>query len=438
MPPAATRGEKWPPRPPVPNSDMDARVKREFVEAVLAEERRGSPGDEGTNSAAGAGDAAAQGTADRRVIRSRYLAVKSLISDDRHDISNLQSDKFMDIFTEVESLHKLVQKPREQVADAEALLDIAGTLVSSVRSYTNEGVTPSDFITGILEKFGQQNMASTSQQGGAQSVVSWADIGISLPGLFKSASGCSTMLGPMNLEVKPRRVVAPRRRKTDAAKARPEELEETAAEKTDTDKNMLTMFEILRKHRSVKLENLVLNRASFAQTVENIFALSFLVKDGRVEISVNNEGHHMISPRNAPSAALVAEGKVKFSHFVFRYDFRDWKLMCETTPVGDELMPHRTLQNSPASSSQVHNAPSSQSAVSRDHNAPSQTCNVFSSQPESVDNASQSSLPTTPIRKFTRHRGLVVQEQVVADSPDSGDFESNDALKRKTRRLFRD
>jgi len=73
------------------------------------------------------------------------------------------------------------------------------------------------------------------------------------------------------------------------------QLEDTEGEeKTDTDKNMSTMFNILREKKKAQLEHLILNRFSFAQTVENLFALSFLVKDGRAEINMDDKLSHYV------------------------------------------------------------------------------------------------------------------------------------------------
>ena len=132
-------------------------------------------------------------------------------------------------------------------------------------------------------------------------------------------------------------------------------------EKTDTDKNMATMFGILRRNKHVRLESLMLNRKSFDQTVENLFALSFLVKDGRAEISLDAHGSHFVckaflaiklnvllfvlsyfhpclnvcflfpAPRNAPASNSVMSKQVSYSHFVFRYDFEDWKVRVVAT-----------------------------------------------------------------------------------------------------------
>lgn len=328
-----------------------------------------------------------QGVTERRVLRSQYLAVKNLINDEREDLSRADSDKFRSIIREVEGLHQFVQKPREQVADAEALLDIASTLVTSVKSHTSEGVTPSDFVTSLLKLYGiQQGMTS-----GESNSISWAHFGINTASVFRAAPGCCTMFA-VNTEIKQRKAVAQRKRSRPNEISRPEQVDDTASEeKTDTDKNMAAMFEILRKKKSVKLEALVLNRTSFAQTVENIFALSFLVKDGRAEITVKDNGQHLVSPRNAPAANAVASRDVTYNHFVFRLDFKDWKLMMDSVGVGEELMPPRN------------------------------TC---------ISDGSHTTMPTTPIRKLSRNRGRVVQdESIVDDTPET------DNVKRK--RLFR-
>lgn len=77
-----------------------------------------------------------------------------------------------------------------------------------------------------------------------------------------------------------------------------QQINNEAGKRTDTDLNMSTMFEILKKKKKVELSCLILNRRSFAQTVENLFALSFLAKDGRVKIAVEANGSHIVCKCN--------------------------------------------------------------------------------------------------------------------------------------------
>lgn len=85
-----------------------------------------------------------------------------------------------------------VQKPREQVADAEALLDLATTLVGSVKSLLNEGVTPSEFVSCLLNEFGQHRGGLNSEED-TQNSINWKEVGLNVSPIFMKVQGCCTM-----------------------------------------------------------------------------------------------------------------------------------------------------------------------------------------------------------------------------------------------------
>lgn len=361
-------------------------VKRERLNAEQLENESAAPTE--------------QDAGQRRALRSDYNEILNLISEKRNDLLRPESEKFSVIIDRVEKLHEKVQKPREQVADAEALLDITNTLVTSVKSQSSAGITPSDFLTCLIRDFGQLRDGHAS--------VQWKDIGLAVAPIFRRVHGCCTMLGPMNTEYKERKAAVRTRRTKPTTTDEPEEIDAQEEEKTDTDRNMSTMFEILRKNKRVRLECLILNRMFFAQTVENLFALSFLVKDGRAEIIVDANRSHFVAPRNAAKAAEVASREVVYRHFVFRFDFKDWKLMKDMVPDGEELMPHRIPAYSEPASQEKPSAYSSQTGH------------------------------TTPIRKLSRNRGRIVQEEtIVEDSPeyDNDHAAGGTALRRSKRKL---
>lgn len=50
------------------------------------------------------------------------------------------------------------------------------------------------------------------------------------------------------------------------------------SDKQETDRNMEEMWSLLKEHPEVPALRVILNHSSFAQTVENLFTLSFLVR----------------------------------------------------------------------------------------------------------------------------------------------------------------
>ncbi|XP_057776747.1 non-structural maintenance of chromosomes element 4 homolog A-like [Salvia miltiorrhiza] len=272
----------------------------------------------------------------RRELRSCYREIERCINEGKDDIADATSKKFMAIMNEVENIHQHVSKPREQVADAEAFLGLTSILVDSVRSHSKAGVTPVEFVSCLIREFGQVKRQKENSYN-----VSWQDIGYCVSPIFKSGSGCRTMIGPMKNELKPRKRVVRAKRARPMKKTIPEELETTVDLVSNTDRNIHVMFEVLKRKKKAEVECLVLNRYSFAQTVENLFALSFLVKDGRVHMYVDETGARLVVPRNGPSAEEIKSGVAKNDHFVFRLDFNDWEVMKRYVPDGEEVMPQR-------------------------------------------------------------------------------------------------
>ncbi|KAG2584939.1 hypothetical protein PVAP13_6KG365900 [Panicum virgatum] len=260
-----------------------------------------------------------QSCEERGALRSAYGAAREMIRELKDDPA---LDKFDAAMHRIEKLHEKVQRPLEQLSDAEALLDLADVLVSSTKAENRDGPTPSEFVTALLRKFG----GTATPLDDSNEPFSWSSLGGAASTLFMTATGCQTMHGPMGREIKERRHAFRRESvRLDSRPAEPHALALDQDERNDTDKNIAVMFDLLCHHKSVKLEHLILNRQSFAQTVENIFVLSFLVKDGRAEINVVDGGDHFVAPRNAPAAGLITSRKVSNSQFVFRFDTEDWQ-----------------------------------------------------------------------------------------------------------------
>ena len=86
-----------------------------------------------------------------------------------------------------------MQKPREQIADAEALLDITNTLLTSVKATNGDGVTVANFVNCLLRGFAKQSGLGSSSRQDGRNLIDWKKIGIEVSHVFRSSPGCPNM-----------------------------------------------------------------------------------------------------------------------------------------------------------------------------------------------------------------------------------------------------
>ncbi|CCG83685.1 protein of unknown function [Taphrina deformans PYCC 5710] len=107
------------------------------------------------------------------------------------------------------------------------------------------------------------------------------------------------MLGPLQVERKEKNLKAREaRRRSRAALVRPDNLTEKdttgAANSNSTTKTTVLVGKLLAKNSPIDLFSFIINPQSFSQSVENMFSLSFLVKEGRAGLYENEEGMQIV------------------------------------------------------------------------------------------------------------------------------------------------
>ncbi|KAN0029033.1 hypothetical protein ACTFIV_010903 [Dictyostelium citrinum] len=92
------------------------------------------------------------------------------------------------------------------------------------------------------------------------------------------------------------------------------------------------MKQYIEKNPGKSFIDLVADDTSFAQTVENIFYFSFLLKDGHVKISKDNEDM-MIQTTQPPEEKDYQLKNAQLTHSVVKLDYNTWKDLKEVSDL---------------------------------------------------------------------------------------------------------
>eukprot|EP00959_Pyramimonas_sp_CCMP1952_P231809 4844791-Pyramimonas_sp.AAC.1 len=235
---------------------------------------------------------------------------------------------------EADELFSKVEKPREFAKDAELfgnLTEFARDMAKGARPGV-AGCTPQRLLARLKSLY-VPGWTPQTTAGSVSEAFKWAELGRKAGNLFSTVPEFTCIrsiirervrrYGPMSLQVKERKL--PQRRQKQQPTSQmvnpqtvskywcctrtlvnrspvagvvvetngavlsdsafvPQVTATSDAKQQETDRNMNKMNKILKQVKRVSLARLINNPRSFAQTVENLFTLSFLVRDGRAEL----------------------------------------------------------------------------------------------------------------------------------------------------------
>ncbi|KAF9439163.1 nuclear protein [Entomortierella beljakovae] len=258
--------------------------------------------------------------------------------------------------------HTEVNAPQEATLDSKFLVLSAdlGTQRAKQLRMGQGGFDETEYISRLVTKMGGHDI-DNEQMG-----MDWSAIGRVAAKWTQKAPSMDFMLGPMSVEHKSR-VMNQRARIVRDPKAmrKPQELreEDIARQENETTKNVVQIADILEGCQDkVNLFELVVNPESFGQTVENIFYLSFLVRDGKASITEENmddpnrgtydneneapepeEGANiqpMVELTETPTAEDYQSGLLK-KQMVMDIDMATWRNIIDTYNIRKPMIPTR-------------------------------------------------------------------------------------------------
>ncbi|KAL7271069.1 hypothetical protein RUND412_006200 [Rhizina undulata] len=307
----------------------------------------------------------AQDPNERRVVRRAYRDLSKLLRESGQDYLQPNSDGIRDIFLQAERLFKRVKQTSDAILDSRLLVAAADLTVQKATRLEFGNVTARidvDEFVGksitFMRNNGQKERHSNEEQARLDvNSLNWARLGKAAFKENKRPAACDFLLGPLSI-IKMNRVTKPRRaplEKNWNKVIRPKESSGTDVHRTEnkTIKLVKMLYGIVKHYwmenpeaeaHGLNLFKFVMNPQSFGQTVENIFYLSFLVKDGHIALSIKDDIPilHLTEPLEASDRGVFAPS---WNQVIFPITMWHWKEIIKVFEIKEPMIPTRAVES---------------------------------------------------------------------------------------------
>ncbi|GLB37537.1 putative binding domain of Nse4/EID3 to Nse3-MAGE [Lyophyllum shimeji] len=291
---------------------------------------------------------------EKRAVRKNYRSLAKTVEEQQAHPNDYTAEQLMKQVQQADSLFDKVKGPQEATLDSHFLLMASSMGAQKARAMkSGSGAFDVDeFVAKLITFMGGgksfEDRAEDNYDAGDvdDTAVSleWAKIGRKALAKSRRVPVMGFMLGPLSIEQKKR--AASKRATIEKNKEelrKPQELKEAdiSRSQNETTKNVAVLENILNNiGEPINIFKFVINPNDFAQSVENIFYLSFLIRDGKVAFETTKDGEPVVFTCEQPTDQDYAGGLMKRQK-VFEFDMAIWKRAIEVFDITKSTIPQR-------------------------------------------------------------------------------------------------
>ncbi|KAF8482873.1 Nse4 C-terminal-domain-containing protein [Russula ochroleuca] len=301
---------------------------------------------------------------EKRVLRQKYRVLLKDEEGHQFNVNEYTTQELLEKVQLADSLFDQVSAPQEATLDSAFLLTASNMHAAKARAMkAGAGAFDIDDFVSKLITFmggrrgggqpkdrehpaaqGEEDDDDDEEDDEDDEPLNWERIGRKALAKSLRVPVMDFMLGPLAVEQK-KRAVGKRAKfeKNKADERRPQELreEDIARSENETTKHVIDIRNLLvEQNGPVNLFRFVINPNDFAQSVENLFYLSFLIRDGECALEIEDDGEPVIFICEQPQLSDYQEGLRK-QQLVFEFDVKTWEEAIKVFNITEAIIPQR-------------------------------------------------------------------------------------------------
>ncbi|KAJ7038930.1 Nse4 C-terminal-domain-containing protein [Mycena alexandri] len=287
---------------------------------------------------------------EKREIRRNYRLLHKALDDPhaRHTPAELHAK-----VDEANEIFENVKDPQEAVLDSSFLVKTTTATSRTARAlrFGTGTFNIDDFVTRLITFMGgykppeEITSDASDLEEEDDSPLDWAKVGRRALARSRRVPAAGFMMGPLSLEQKQRAPKQQRakfeKNKNDETKPQSIREEDISRSENETTKNVAIVAALLEQIDKINLFRLVINPNSFSQSLENIFYLSFLIRDAKVAFQIDDDGEPLVFACEEVSDQDRETGVLLKRQLIFEFDMATWRRAIEVFEITEPFIPTR-------------------------------------------------------------------------------------------------